>query len=368
MQTLAVMGRSAASTSSKRKTKAVGSKGAQLKTPLEPMEAESVDEIPVGEQWQYEPKWDGLRCLAFRNGDDIELQSKSGQPLARYFPDLVESLRSLSAKKFVLDGEIVIPVSGRLSFDDLLLRVHPAASRVQKLAAEHPAMFIVFDLLGDERGTSLLPRDLAERRERLDKFAARYFKGHDDIRLSPATGDLKVAQKWFRTVGNNLDGIIAKRSDLPYQSGNREGMVKIKHMRTCDCVVGGFRYAEKGKVVGSLLLGLYDKQGLLNHVGFTSSFKDADRAAITKRVEELIEPPGFTGRAPGGPSRWSTKRSSEWQPLASKLVVEVEYDHYTGDRFRHGTRLLRWRPDKAARQCTLDQVARRGGETLKLLA
>jgi ATP-dependent DNA ligase len=187
------------------------------------------------------------------------------------------------------------------------------------------------------------------------------------VRLSPATGDPKVAQKWFRTVGNNLDGIIAKRVDLPYQSGNRDGMVKIKHMRTCDCVVGGFRYAEKDKVVGSLLLGLYDKQGLLNHVGFTSSFKAAERAALTTRLERLVEPPGFTGRAPGGPSRWSTRRSSEWQPLAPKLVVEVEYDHFTGDRFRHGTRLLRWRPDKAPEQCALDQVASRGGKTLKLL-
>jgi len=334
---------------------------------LAPMEAESVDEIPVGDQWQYEPKWDGFRCLASRDGDCIELQSKSGQPLARYFPDLVAALQTLGAKKFVLDGEIVIPIEGRLSFDDLLLRVHPAASRVNKLAAEHPAMFIVFDLLGDERGRSLLDLDLTERRQRLEKFAARYLKGRDDIRLSPATADLKVAQKWFRTVGNNLDGIIAKRVDLPYQSGNREGMVKIKHLRTCDCVVGGFRYAEKAKVVGSLLLGLYDKQGLLNHVGFTSGFKAADRAALTKRVERLIKPPGFTGRAPGGPSRWSTRRSDEWQPLSPELVVEVEYDHFTGDRFRHGTRLLRWRPDKAPKQCTLDQVVRRGGKTLQLL-
>ena len=334
---------------------------------LAPMEAESVEEIPVGQQWQYEPKWDGFRCIASRDGDRVELQSKSGQPLARYFPDLVEVLKALGAKKFIVDGEIVIPIEGRLSFDDLLLRVHPAESRVKKLAADHPAMLIVFDLLRDERGQEWLDRDLADRRQRLEKFAARYFKGHDSIRLSPATEDLKVAQKWFRTVGNNLDGIIAKRIDLPYQSGNREGMVKIKHLRTCDCVVGGFRYAEKAKVVGSLLLGLYDKQGQLNHVGFTSSFKAADRAAITKRLEKLIEPPGFTGRAPGGPSRWSTRRSNEWQPLAAKLVVEVEYDHFTGDRFRHGTRLLRWRPDKAPQQCTLDQVVKRGGKTLALL-
>ena len=339
----------------------------ELKSPLPPMEALSVEEIPTGKEWQYEPKWDGFRCVAFRKKDKIELQSKSGQPLARYFPDLVESLRKLRARQFVLDGEIVIPVAGRLSFDELLMRIHPAESRVKKLAAEHPAMLIVFDLLADERGMSLLNKTLDERRERLEKFAAKYLRGQEEIRLSPATTSLAVAKKWFKTVGGNLDGIIAKRIDFPYQSGNREGMQKIKHLRTADCVVGGFRYAEGKKVIGSLLLGLYDKQGLLHHVGFTSAFKVQDRKKITQMIEPLIKPPGFTGRAPGGPSRWSTRRSDEWQPLKPKLVVEVQYDHFSGDRFRHGTRLLRWRPDKAPRQCTLDQVARRGGKTLKLL-
>jgi ATP-dependent DNA ligase len=339
----------------------------ELRLPLAPMEALSVEQIPQGDGWQYEPKWDGFRCLALRDGERIELQSKSGQPLARYFPDLVEALSSLGAKKFVLDGEIVVPIGGRLSFDDLLLRVHPAASRVNRLAAEHPAMFVAFDLLADERGRLLLELRLGERRKRLEKFAARYFQKQPDVRLSPATTDLAVARRWFRTVGGNLDGIIAKRIDIPYQSGNREGMQKIKHLRTADCVVGGFRYGEGTKVVGSLLLGLYDKDGLLHHVGFTSSFKAAERKRITERVEPLIEPPGFTGRAPGGKSRWSTRRSDEWQPLASKLVVEVQYDHFTGGRFRHGTKLLRWRPDKAPRQCTLDQVTVRGGSTLKLL-
>ena len=338
-----------------------------LKMPFPPMEALSVDEIPVGDEWQYEPKWDGFRCLAFREKDRIELQSKSGQPLARYFPDLVEALKELPAKQFVLDGEIVIPVSGRLSFDELLLRVHPAESRVRKLAAEHPAMFIVFDLLCDERGKSLVEKTLAERRDRLEKFAARHFGNQKVIRLSPATTKLATAKKWFKTVGGNLDGIIAKRIDLPYQSDNRQGMQKIKHLRTADCVVGAFRYAEGKKVVGSLLLGLYDKDGLLHHVGFTSSFKAADRKKITAMIEPLIGPPGFTGRAPGGPSRWSTKRSTEWQPLKTKLVVEVEYDHFTGDRFRHGTRLVRWRPDKSPKQCKFDQVYARGGSTLKLL-
>jgi ATP-dependent DNA ligase len=340
----------------------------ELHAPLPPMEAESVDEIPLGTQWQYEPKWDGFRCIVFRDGDKIELQSKSGQPLARYFPDLVESIRALRVKKFVLDGEIVIPIAGRLSFDDLLLRVHPAASRVKKLAAEHPAMLIVFDLLADERGKSLVEQPLSARREKLDKFAAKYFAKQADIRLSPATTKLATAKRWLSGAGQNLDGVIAKRLDLEYRSGERDGMQKIKRQRTADCVVGGFRFAEGKQVVGSLLLGLYDAEGLLHHLGFTSSFNAADRAKITKLVTPLVGPPGFTGRAPGGPSRWSTKRSTEWQPLQTKLVVEVQYDHFTGERFRHGTRLLRWRGDKAPSQCTFDQVRRKGGASLKLLA
>ncbi len=279
----------------------------ELKPPLPPMEAASVEEVPTGDQWQYEPKWDGFRCLAFREGDDVNLQSKSGQPLGRYFPDLVESLQKLRAKQFVLDGEIVIPIDGRLSFDDLLMRVHPAASRVRKLAAEHPAMFVVFDLLASERGKSLIDVPLKDRRQRLEKFAAKYLHGHSDVRLSPATADLRTANKWFKATGGNLDGIVAKRLDLPYRSGLRDGMQKIKHQRTADCVVGGFRYAEGKKVVGSLLLGLYDDAGLLHHVGFTSSFKAAEREKIIQLIEPLIAPPGFTGRAPGGPSRWSTR-------------------------------------------------------------
>lgn len=338
-----------------------------LETPLEPMEATSVDEIPTGDDWQYEPKWDGFRCLAFRDGEQIRLQSKSGQPLGRYFPDLVAKLASLGARRFVLDGEIVIPVRGRLSFDDLLMRIHPAESRVQKLAAEFPAMYLVFDLLGDIQGRSLAELPLEERRRRLEKFAARYLADQTAVRLSPATRELPQARKWFRATGGNLDGIMAKRVDLPYRSGQRDGMQKIKHHRTADCVVGGFRYAEGKKVVGSLLLGLYDQDGLLHHVGFTSSFSAAERTKITERVEPLVAQPGFTGRKPGGPSRWSTKRSSEWQPLKPKLVVEVSYDHFTGDRFRHGTKLLRWRPDKKPRACTLEQVRKPRGTTLKLL-
>ena len=329
-----------------------------LKQPYPPMEAKSVAQLPTGSEWQYEPKWDGFRCVAFRDGAQIDLQSKSGQPLSRYFPELVEALLKLKPKQFVLDGEIVVPVDGRLSFDDLLMRIHPAASRVQKLAKEHPAMLVVFDLLVDDRGRSLAGALLPERRKKLEAFAKKYFAKNKSIELSPETKDLKLAKSWLAGAGGDVDGVIAKRLDLPYQSDNRNGMVKVKRLRTADCVVGGFRYAAEGKRVGSLLLGLYDDEGLLHHVGFTSSFKANEKAALTKKVEALIKPPGFTGRAPGGPSRWSTDRSAEWKPLAPKLVIEVQYDHFTGGRFRHGTKFLRWRPDKKPAQCLLEQVGR----------
>jgi ATP-dependent DNA ligase len=331
------------------------------------MEAKSVDTIPAGPEWQYEPKWDGFRCLAFRDGDEIALQSKAGEPLARYFPEMVEALREVSAKKFVLDGEIVIPRGSSVSFDDLLMRIHPAESRVRKLAAETPALLIVFDLLVDERGTSLVDRSLEERRQRLEKFAARYLKGHPRIALSPCTDDPRMAMRWFEATRGALDGVIAKRRDVPYRSGDRTGMQKFKQRRTADCVVGGFRYASAGRAVGSLLLGLYDEGGLLHHVGFTSSMSAADRKALLPKLEALVKEPGFTGNAPGGPSRWSTERSAEWKPLQTKLVAEVEYDHVSGGRFRHGTRFIRWRPDKAPRQCTFDQIARAEGSMLRLL-
>ena len=336
--------------------------------PFAPMEALSVEEIPEGEHWVYEPKWDGFRCLAFREGDAIELQSKAGQPLARYFPELVELLAALGAKRFVLDGEIVVPVGKSLSFDAILQRIHPAASRIAKLAKETPASFVVFDLLVDERGRSLLDLPLAERRRRLEEFAARELAGSERLRLSPVTEDVRTARRWLAMVNASLDGIIAKRADLPYQSGSRTGMQKVKNLRTADCVVGGFRWASAGGVVGSLLLGLHDEDGLLHHVGFTSGMTAAQRKEYTAKLKPLREPPGFTGRAPGGPSRWSTKRSMEWEPLRPELVVEVQYDHFTGGRFRHGTRLLRWRPDKAPRACTMDQVEREAGAaSLRLL-
>jgi len=326
------------------------------------MEAKSVDEIPVGPGWQYEPKWDGFRCLAFRCGKDIYLQSKSGQPLARYFPDIVVALSQLAAKKFVLDGELVIDVGGRFSFDELQLRLHPAASRVQKLAAAHPATFVVFDLL-DDAGKP----PLHERRIALEKFAAKNLKSAKAIKLSPATTSLLQAKKWFKKAGGNLDGVIAKRLDLPYAPGERTAMMKVKNIRPADCVVGGFRYASGSKLIGSLLLGLYDDAGLLHHVGFTSAFNTSDKRALTKKFEALRKPPGFTGNAPGGPSRWSTERSGEWEPVDPKVVVEVTYDHFTGDRFRHGTKIVRWRKDKAPKQCTLDQVVHREGRAIALL-
>jgi ATP-dependent DNA ligase len=331
------------------------------------MEAKSVDEIPTGEEWQYEPKWDGFRCLLFRDGDKVDLQSKSGQPLTRYFPDLVEAARALKAKRVVLDGEIVVPRGGVFSFDDLLQRIHPAASRVAKLSKETPALLIVFDLLVDADGDLLTNLPLKDRRKRLEAFAKKYLKGQNRIRLSPATTRLADAKKWLKSVGATLDGIIAKRRDLEYRSGDRSGIQKIKNYRSADCVVGGFRYLEKQKRVGSLLLGLYDNKGLLHHVGFTSTIKNTERTELTKKLEKLIAPPGFTGNAPGGPSRWSTKRSAEWQPLKPKLVVEVCYDHFSGDRFRHGTRLLRWRPDKAPKQCALEQVKQKKANLMKLL-
>jgi ATP-dependent DNA ligase len=338
-----------------------------IKSDLAAMEALSVDAIPEGEGWQYEPKWDGFRCLAYRDGDNVELRSKAGQPLARYFPDIVEAVRAVKAKRFVLDGEIVIPDAAgeALSFDALLQRIHPAESRVRKLAAETPGWLVVFDLLADAKGQSLLEQPLAQRRAALEAFAEKNFPAGGAVRLSPATTKLAVAKKWFGSVGATLDGIIAKKTDMPYASGERTGMVKIKALRTADCVVGGFRYAEKARVVGSLLLGLYDDAGVLHHVGFCSGLKAAERPALTKK---LRGGPSFTGRAPGGPSRWSTKRSTEWESLDPKLVVEVQFDHVSGGRFRHGTTLLRWRPDKDPRQCTMDQLKQKSSRTLALLS
>ena len=337
-----------------------------IEWPLPPMEAKLVDALPAGENWQYEPKWDGFRCLVFRDGADVYLQSKSCKPLARYFPELVDTIRQMKPKQFVLDGEIVVPVGGRLSFDDLLMRIHPADSRIRKLAAATPSWLIVFDLLATGSRTSLLDKPLKDRRARLEAFAEKYFGAAPTLRLSPATEDADEARRWLE-LNADLDGIVAKRVDMAYRSGERDGMQKRKRYRTADCVVGGFRYSTNGRSVGSLLLGLYDRQKRLNHVGFTSGFTARQRKELLSRVEPLRGPPGFTGDAPGGPSRWATERSTQWEPLRHELVVEVQYDHFTGGRFRHGTRFMRWRPDKSPALCTYEQLGSEGAGALEMV-
>jgi ATP-dependent DNA ligase len=319
-----------------------------------PMEAKLVTELPEDAGWQFEPKWDGFRCLAFRAGDAVDLRAKSGKPLARYFPEVVAVLKALKPKQFVLDGELAIPLDGTLSFDALQMRVHPAESRIRKLSVETPATLILFDMLLDEKGNSLIEQPLSKRRTALERFF-KAAKGAEGLKLSPYTSNRKQAQRWLDEARGALDGVVAKRSDGPYLPGER-AMLKVKRLRTADCVVGGFRYASGSDLVGSLLLGLYDRQGKLDHVGFTATITDAERPALTKVLEALISPPGFTGKAPGGPSRWSTERTGEWEPVKPKLVVEVRYDHVTGDRFRHGTKLIRFRPDKNPKQCTFEQI------------
>jgi ATP-dependent DNA ligase len=263
-----------------------------------------------------------------------------------------------------------VPLEGEFSFDALLQRIHPAASRVERLSRETPALFLAFDIL--KRGKSDLVKELLpERRRELQQLAAQSFKKETLFRLSPASTALKDAKKWLKSAGGGSDGVIAKRLDLPYQAGNREGMQKIKRHRSADCVIGGFRYAEREmagrKVIGSLLLGLYDREGLLHHVGFTSALTAKEKPALTDRLEGMVATKSFTGNTPGGPSRWSTKRSSEWVPVKPKLVVEVSYDHFTGGRFRHGTTILRWRPDKKPQQCTLDQLQQKSASVEALL-
>jgi ATP-dependent DNA ligase len=329
---------------------------ADLPIPLDlaPMEAKLVDDLPAGSGWRYEPKWDGFRCLAFRAGGQVELKAKSGKPLGRFFPDVVQVLKALPAERFVVDGELTISVGGELSFDALQARLHPAESRVRRLAAEHPAALVLFDCLMDAEGRPLLDAPLSLRRRELEALHARFGRP-DRVRLSPGGEDIAQARAWLARSGAALDGVVAKRLDGPSVPGER-AMLKVKRLRTADCVVGGFRYEQGGDQVGSLLLGLYDAEGRLGHVGFTSTITDAERPALTRRLEALAGGPGFTGAAPGGASRWSTGRSAQWTPLKPELVVEVRYDQVTGGRFRHGTRLLRWRPDKAPRQCACDQL------------
>lgn len=319
------------------------------------MEARSAPKIPRGSGWAYEPKWDGFRCIAFRDGSRVVLQSKSGQPLERYFPEVVAALQALPSKRFVLDGEIAIEREGALDFDALLQRIHPAAKRIQKLSLETPAEYFVFDILQDERA-DVSAKPLAERRSRLEAFAKRNFGGgKHGVHLSPATQDAAQAERWLAGGSDWFDGVIAKRIDAPYAFGRRDAVTKIKRQKTADCVVGGFRVAKDAATIGSLLLGLYDREGLLHLVGFVGSLTAAERARAYALLAPMVEEPGFTGARPGGVSRWGS-RDTQWFPVKASAVVEVQYDHTTGRRFRHGARFLRWRPDKSPRQCTMDQV------------
>jgi len=371
-----------------------------IQPPYPPAEAKSVDSLPHESGWLYEPKWDGFRCLAFRQGDELVLQSKAGQPLGRYFPEIVAALHALPPSKFVLDGEIVIRSGAGLDFDALLQRIHPAASRIQRLSQETPATYMVFDLLVDSKGRSLVANPLSARRMALQEFAETNIADEPDrkrskkadshatlehvdqrIMLSPANSDFATAEKWMREgAASGWDGVVAKRLDCEYMSGERTGMVKIKRIRTADCVVGGFRWARakasadedknskaKSKStasnkrpteeVGSLLLGLYNRNGELDHIGFSSSFTREERSKLKSILKPLMGGEGFSGKAPGGPSRWTRDaRDTEWFPLKPKLVGEFQYDHFSGGRFRHGTKFLRWRPEKKPEQCTMDQI------------
>ena len=350
--------------------------------PLAPMEARTADELPAGDAWLYEPKWDGFRCLVFRDGADVELQSKSQKPLGRYFPEVLEAVARLRPRRFALDGELVIPDGDRTDFDALLQRIHPAESRIAKLSKSRPARLVVFDLLATGARTSHLDRPLRARRESLKRWAAtnlgRSAGNPGDapgasIHVSPATTDRARALRWLETL-RGIDGVVAKDLSRGYLPGSRDGVVKVKRLRTADCVVGGYREWAAGTGVGSLLLGLYDDDGVLHHVGFTSGLSDRQRERVMELVRPLAAPSsatgagtGFTGNAPGGPNRWTGGREKPWIPLRPELVVEVSFDQVTNRRFRHGTRLLRWRPDKDPRACTLEQIERSGAGALRLL-
>jgi ATP-dependent DNA ligase len=374
-----------------------------IQPPYPPAEAKSVESLPHESGWLYEPKWDGFRCLAFRQGDEVVLQSKAGQPLGRYFPEIVAALLALPERKFVLDGEIVVRSGAGLDFDALLQRIHPAASRIHRLSLETPATYMVFDLLIDGKGRSLTAKPLSARRMALQEFAAANIHAGDEpdgkrskkatspqttlksgskrIMLSPASADFATAEKWMREgAASGWDGVVAKRLDCEYMSGERTGMVKVKRIRTADCVVGGFRWArakasaskaKKSKAeaksadsrkkpteeVGSLLLGLYNKNGELDHIGFSASFTREERSKLKSILKPFMGGEGFSGKAPGGPSRWTRDaRDTEWFPLKPKLVGEFQYDHFSGGRFRHGTKFLRWRPEKKPEQCTMEQI------------
>jgi ATP-dependent DNA ligase len=316
------------------------------------MEAETAGDLPTGKGWWFEPKWDGFRCLAFRNGEEVILQAKSGKSLTRFFPEVTALLAHVAETRFALDGELLIAVKGKYSFEALQMRLHPAESRIRRLSTAEPATLALFDMLEAPGGRDLRTAPLSQRRAELASFLSRY--GDDQLTETPGTESRSLAQSWLTS--GTLEGVVAKRLDAPYAEGKRD-MIKVKRVRSADCVVGGYRYAKSGGLVGSLLLGLYNNAGLLDHVGFTSAFANVDKAELTRRLESLRGAPGFTGDAPGGPSRWSTERSGQWEPLRPELVVEVSFDHVSEGRFRHGTRLLRFRPDKSPSQCGIEQIS-----------
>jgi ATP-dependent DNA ligase len=322
-----------------------------LRPPIEPMESRAVSTVPVGDEWSYEPKWDGFRCVAFRDGKDVELESKSGQSLTRYFPEIVSVLVAAPAERFVVDGELFIDREGSSDFDALLQRIHPAASRVARLAQETPASYAVFDLLveGDVNRSA---STLRERRRELERFVAEQ-SFPSSVALSPSTDDVELARRWLEGGVARLDGVIAKR-DVAYDFGGRSAVVKIKRRYTADCVIGGFRASPDG-TIASLLLGLYEG-GLLHHVGFVGSMDAKQREHAGSLLRPIVEPPGFTGNAPGGASRWRRGEASEWFPVKPIVVIEVSFDHVTARRFRHAAKLLRWRPDKDPQQCTIEQL------------
>jgi ATP-dependent DNA ligase len=322
------------------------------------MLAQLKDAIPRGDEWRYEPKWDGFRALVFFDGSSAYLQSRDLKPLARYFPELQAGLESALTQPMVLDGEIVIATDDGLDFGSLLMRIHPAESRVRKLAAETPSSFVAFDLLaiGDE---DLRAEPFAERRKHLEDALS---ATPQPVYLTPMSADFDLASRWFDEFeGAGLDGVVAKRVDEPYRPGVRS-MVKIKHLRTADCVVGGFRWYKGSErtAVGSLLLGLYDASGVLHHVGHTASFKGDQRRELAEKLAPYItedDVSGFGGgRTPGAPSRWTGGKDLTWIRLRPELVCEVSFDHLQGDRFRHASTFKRWRPDKPPEECTYDQL------------
>lgn len=336
--------------------------------PLAPMEARHVASLPSGDEWTYEPKWDGFRAIFFRDGNDVFISSRGELPFARYFPELVEAIKTLSARRVILDGEIVVftPDGRGLDFDALLQRIHPAASRVARLAKETPASFVAFDLLGKDR-TDFRPSPLAKRRERLESVME---KARPPLYLSPSTEDRKLATKWLEAFHvQGLDGVVAKRAEAPYRSAERE-MLKVKRERSADCVVLGFRWAKnlENEAVGSLLLGLYGPDGDLIQVGFSSGFTQAARRELVKKLKPYRA--GRSAEPPPGQdmvSRWNREKDLSYEKLRPELVVEVGFDQVTGHRIRHGARFLRWRPDKPAKQCTFDQLVVPGNVDLKKL-